>query len=296
MAFDRRVQVDILRNHAVIALRIEGLRVVFDIQKDAKTAANIGKIQIYNLAKTTRHERFQEMKDQIIVRAGYADESLDEIFHGDLVSVAHPKVDADFVTTIEANDGLKALRTAHSSLSYASGASVKQVVQDIAKQMGLPLKTEDFLRLLSNEKFIQGFSHHGRTRDALDKVTARAGLEWSIQGNQLQILQKGGTIPIDPKLIPVMSPGHGLIGSPERLQRLGGTSPDKKPPGWKIKSCLLGRAEPGGRLGLECEDVPKATAFRIDTVHHQGDTHGDDFLTECEVLDPGVLIKGNLDA
>jgi hypothetical protein len=292
MPFDRRVQVDIIRKGAVLALRVEGLRVVFDITKDSKVASNIAKIQIYNLAKNTRNERFQELKDQVIIRAGYADESLDEIFHGDLLTVSHPKQEADIVTSIEASDGQSALRTSHASLSYAEGASVKQVLQDVAKSMGLPVKSQDYLAQFQDEKFLQGFAFHGRAQDALSKVTARAGLEWSIQGNQLQILKRGGVLPQPLNQIPVLSPGHGLIGSPERLQRLGGDSPEKKPPGWKIKSVLVPRLDPGGQIGLQCDDVPRATAYRIQAVHHQGDTHGDDFFTETEALDPGVLIGG----
>lgn len=292
MPFERKVQVDIVRAGAITALRVDGLKVIFDVQKDAKTTANIGRIQIYNLTKDTRSARFQEMKDRVILRAGYADGSLDEIFHGDLVSVSHPKTGPDVITTIEANDGQAALRDSHSSLSYAQGASLKQVVQDIAREMGLPVKTEDYLKLIGDQKFLQGFAYNGRSQDALDKVTARAGLEWSIQGNQLQILKKGGVVPVSLSQIPVISPDHGLVGSPERRQRLQGDSPDKKPPGWRVRSLLLGILEPGGQLGIRSDEIPNPTAFRIETVHHQGDTHGDDFTTTTEVLDPGVLISG----
>lgn len=292
MPFERRVQIDILRKGAAVAVRVEGLRVVFDVQKDAKTTSNIGKIQIYNLNKDTRNARFEELKDQIILRAGYADETLDEIFHGDLVSVGHPRNGPDIVTTIEANDGQAALRTAHSSVSYGQGASMKQVIQDIAKAMELPIKSQDYLKLIDDQKFLQGFAFNGRSQDALNKVAARAGLEWSIQGNQLQILKKGGVVPIDLNQIPLLTPDHGLIGSPERLQRLQGDSPDKKPAGWQIKSVILGRLEPGGQIGIQSDEIPKPTAFRIQTVHHVGDTHGDDFTTTTEALDPGILIPG----
>lgn len=292
MPFDRRVQVDVVRGGSKVALRIEGLRVVFDVMKDDKTSANRAKIEIYNLAPATRQERFQELKDQIIVRAGYADESLDEIFHGDLMSVSHPRQGADIVTTIEANDGQGALRRSHANLSYGENTSVKQVIKDIAKSFGLPVKSEEYLRLMSDDKFLQGFTFSGRSQDALDKVAARAGLNWSIQGNQLQILKQGKALPQALNQIPILSPEHGLIGSPVRLQRLEGDSPEKKPPGWLITSCVVGRLEPGGQVGLQCRDVPRAQALRIKSVHHRGDTHGDEFTTTTEALDAGILISG----
>lgn len=292
MPFDRRVQIDVIRPPATVALRIEGLRVVFDVSKNAKTSANQARIQIYNLSPDTRSSRFQELKDQIIVRAGYADESLDEIFHGDMMSISHPSNEADIVTTIIANDGQGALRRSHANLSYAENTSVKQVVQDIAKSFGIPVKTEDYLRLMSSDKFIQGFTFNGRSQDALDKVAARAGLEWSIQGNQLQILKKGTAVPKALAQIPVLSPEHGLIGSPERLQQVTDESPEKKPPGWRIKSVLIGRLEPGGQVGLRCQDIPRAQALRIESVHHKGDTHGEEWSTTTEALDSGILIEG----
>ena len=71
---------------------------------------------------------------------------------------------------------------------------------------------------------------------------------------------------MDLSLIPLVSPDHGLIGSPERIQIVRDESPEKKPPGWRIKSNLIGRLEPGGQIGLQSADVPQAKAFRIESV------------------------------
>lgn len=289
MPFKRKVQVDIVPAGSPVAIRVENLRVSFDVQKDVKTSANHATVKIYNLSQDTR-AKFHELTDQIIVRAGYADESMDEIFHGDLISVSHPKDGADIITVIEANDGQGALRNSFSSVSYGENTGVGQVMRDLSKQMGIPIKTQDYLKTIGADKFLNGFSFNGRTKDALDKVAARAGLEWSVQGNQLQIIKLGGVLPKDPSQIPLITPETGLMGSPERLIRVRSESPEKKPPGWKIKSCLIGRLEPGGQVGLQSKDVPRAMAFRIETVQHQGDTHGDDFYTLVEALDPGILL------
>jgi hypothetical protein len=291
MPFERIVQVDVVQKNATVALRVEGLRVVFQVSKNSKSTPNVARIQIYNMAEKTRAENFKELTDSVILRAGYSDESLDEVFHGNIVSISHPKNDSDIVTTIEANDGQKAARESYSSVSYSEGASLKKVIQDISLQMGLPIKSLDYLNQIPDDKFLYGFTFSGPTKDALDKLTARAGLEWSIQGNQLQILKLGGVVPKGVSQIPVLSPESGLIGSPERRQSASDESPDKKPPGWVIKSLLIGRLEPGGQVGLKCAEVPKPTAFRIESLLHSGDTHGDEFATTCEVLDPGVLIS-----
>ncbi len=131
-------------------------------------------------------------------------------------------------------------------------------------------------------------------REVLDRLATEHGVSAStfeslIPGIE-QILKRGGVVPRDPSQIPLVTPSQGLIGSPERMQRIKAESPEKKPPGWLIKTVLIGRLEPGGQIGLQCEDVPQASAFRIESVHHRGDTHGDEFTSLTEALDPGVLL------
>lgn len=289
MSFDRRVLIDIGPKKSLLALRVEGLRMTFEINKDIKPAANRAKIQIYNLAPDTR-ARIQELKYEVILRAGYTDEEVDEIFHGDIISISHEKVEGDVITTIEGHDGQTALRDSHSLLSYSEGTSLSQILKDVAGSMGIPVKSTDYQRLVGDQKFLQGFSFAGPTKDVLDKLTARGGLEWSIQGNQVQIIKKGGVVPKALSQIPIVSPDNGLIGSPERLQRIVGETPDKKPPGWRIKSSIIGRLEPGGQIGLKSEAVPRATALRIQNVLHKGDTHDNDFFSLTEAIEPGILI------
>ncbi len=288
MAYDRQAQVEIGKSAALIALRIEGLRVTFDVQKDLKTSANQARIGVYNLSAATRG-RIRELTDTVTLRAGYVDESLKEVFHGDIVTVSHVREGADIVTRIVANDGGTAIRGSFASVSYAEGASLKRILTDIVTAMGLPIK---YLDSFDDQQFLQGFAFAGRARTALDKVTARAGLEWSIQGGQLKILKRGGTDNPRNIAVPVISPQHGLIGSPERLDRLtDDPTAEKKPPGWKLKSLLQAAVEPGGKVGFTSAEEPTAKAYRVQSIQHKGDTHGDDWTSTIEVLEPGELLN-----
>lgn len=289
MAYDRQVQVEIGKSASLIALRIEGLRVTFDVQKDLKTSANKAKIAIYNLSAATRGQ-IHELTDVITLRAGYADEgSLAEVFQGDIVTVSHVREGAEIVTRIVANDGGTAIRESFANVSRSEGASLKGVLVDLVGTMGLPVK---FMDTFDDQKFLQGFAFAGRSRTGLDKVTARAGLEWSVQGGQLKILKRGGTDNPRNIAVPVISPEHGMIGSPERLDRLtDDPSAAKKPPGWKLTSLLQPQVEPGGKVGFSSAEEPTAKAYRVQAVSHQGDTHGDQWTTTIEVLEPGELLN-----
>lgn len=288
MAYDRQAQVEIGKSASLTALRIEGLRITFEVQKDLKTSANQAKIGIYNLSKDTRG-RIHELTDTITLRAGYADEALAEVFHGDIVTVAHVREGAEIVTRIVANDGGTAIRGSFVNVAAVEGASLKRVLSDVIAGMGLPVK---FLDSFDDQQFLQGFAFAGRGRTALDKVTARAGLEWSIQGGQLKILKRGGTDNPRNLAVPVVSPEHGMIGSPDRLDRLtDDPTAEKKPPGWKFASLLQPQVEPGGKVGFSSAEEPRAKAYRVQTVQHKGDTHGDDWTSTFEVLEPGELLN-----
>lgn len=288
MAYDRQARVEIGKSASLIALRIEGLRVTFEVQKDLKTFANRAKIAIYNLSPATRGQ-IRELTDTVTLSAGYADETMSEVFHGDIVTVSHVREGAEIVTRIVANDGGTAIRQSFANVSHAEGASLKGVLVDLVGSMGLPVK---FMDTFEDQKFLQGFAFAGRSRTGLDKVTARAGLEWSVQGGQLKILKRGGTDNPRNIGVPVISPEHGMIGSPERLDRLtDDPSAEKKPPGWKLTSLLQPQVEPGGKVGFSSAEEPTAKAYRVQVVNHNGDTHGDAWTSTFEVLEPGELLN-----
>jgi hypothetical protein len=288
LAFDRVAQIEIGKKNSLIALRVEGLRITFEVTKDLKTSANQAKISIYNLKPETRAQ-IKELTDVVTLRAGYADETISEVFQGDIVSISHPKEGPDIITKIEANDGGAAIRGSFANLSYIEGTSLKKVLADIIKSMGLPVK---FLDSFDDQQFLQGFSFAGKARTALDKVVARAGMEWSIQSGQLKILKRGGTDNPKNISIPLVSPGSGLIGSPERIQQLKDeATPEKKPPGWKVTTVLLPAVEPGNKIGFTCAQEPQAKAYRVQNVKHNGDTHGADWKTVSEVIEPGEILN-----
>jgi hypothetical protein len=296
--FSRLCAVDIIPPLVAIPFRVEGLRVTFDIKKDRKKQSNQAKVSIYNLAESTRNN-IREISDEILVYAGYRDGAgLELLFRGDIASVSHSVTAPDTVTTIESGDGEKAVRSTVASKSYDVGASAIGVLEDMMKKLGLPVqgskggnrfKLPERLRAkLKDIPFLQGFAFDGAAASGLDKVAARLGLEYSIQNGEVKLVEADG---FDDSEIPLVTPDSGLIGSPERLTQLEDESQpqaEKKPPGWKIKSLLLPKAEPGGRLAIQSAAIPRATAFRIDRVQHQGDTHGKDFMTTVEVSEPGI--------
>lgn len=267
--------------------RIEGLRLTFSVKRNLKKSTNQATIEIYNLSDATR-ARIQEKNRKVTLLAGYEDsEGFQLLFEGSIMTVSHQPQAPEVVTRIEANDGQTALRKAHVSLSYAKGVKAGQVLKDVVSRLGLPTK---FIGTLGSKAFSQGFVHHGPAKDAMDKICKSMGLEWSVQNGGVQVLESGKPDNSDPRGI-VLTSESGLIGSPERLRQIqDDPNVDKKPNGYTIKALLVPKINPGGYVAVRSRDIPRATAYRVESVEHKGDTHGDDWTSTIEVYDPGVPI------
>lgn len=278
--------------------RIEDLRISFTVkkslQKPGKVSANTAEIMVYNLAGSSR-DNIREMHDQIILQAGYREaQGLETLFQGTVASVHHPYQLPDVVTKIQSGDGLKELREAQVTLSYAEGTPATRVLSDLVKALGLPPKSSASLQALlgrfSGNRYLQGFSFSGSVKEGLDKVTKRLGFEYSIQDGALQVLERGKALEARPSpSVVVLTPSSGLYGSPERKSQLQDeTASEKVPPGWRIRAALQPTLSPGAWIAVESREIRRATAFKVESVEHRGDTHGGEWETVFEVSDPGV--------
>lgn len=287
MLLDRIATLDIGPLGGSDAVHLEGLRITFRVRKDRDKTANTAEIEVYNLSKKTR-DAITETEEFVVLKAGYVQESGAEVlFIGNIVSVTHLVQSPDVVTRIEANDGDKAVREQRVSLSVSEGGSVKGMLDSVLAKLGLPVKTKNVLAKVQDQKFLQGFAFIGRTADAIDALTKRLSMEYSVQNNETKILEEGGSDDTD--AIPINAE-TGMVGSPERQRQLESEiNKDKKPPGWKVTCVLHPKLEPGGRIALKSEALPTETFFGVDKLEHHGDTHGQDWTTVVEVSDKTAI-------
>ena len=274
---------------------IEHLRISFDIDKDLTQQTNKCNVKIYNLAPETR-KKIERPDSVCILEVGYAEGAgLRRIFVGAITQAWTGDVGADAVTELEMSDGQVAIRDSVISLGYSAGTNGSKVVHDIAAQMGLILHIADDVAF---EDYPNGFSYAGYAKTALDKVCSASGATWSIQNNELQVIMGGGTTGIRAL---VFSASSGLIGSPERIVRgVKRADSDKeetkkkkrkvkkkdkqeKKAGWKIKTLLAPTVNPGDATRVESRTV--TGWFRVETLKHSGDTHGNEWYTEHELIE-----------
>ncbi|MBA3841172.1 MAG: hypothetical protein H0X39_00875 [Actinobacteria bacterium] len=256
------------------AIIVENLRIQFKIEKSLEKTPNTAEITITNCNAQTR--AFLNAKPLIIkLEAGY-DDTFRYVIQGD-VRTAFSKVtdDGDWETIIQAAEGDRAYRYARVSRSYTKGANVATALREAANAMGLQLAPNIAASQDLQAQFATSRTLHGKASDELTKLLAPYGYHWSIQSGQLQILKDQNAAP---GTAFVVSQSTGLLGSPEYA------TPDKagKAPSLKTKTLLYPELIAGATISVDSLAVQGL--FRITKLTHTGDTHGDDWSTECESL------------
>jgi len=168
------------------------LKIGFSITKTADSNANPGKVTVTNLAKTTR----DRLKDEGLVyklRAGYAGINeaplVKEISSGDILDISTQRSSTEMITTFKIGEGTKALAETTLDKSFEEGISFDSIVGEFTKALDV---TKGVIEGITQEVFNSGYSATGKVKDRLDELTAKQGLEWSVQNGELHILPQNG--------------------------------------------------------------------------------------------------------
>lgn len=271
-------------------LEITELRIQFDIEKSAKKNPNKSTIKVWNMQRSTRAE-LEKPDTRCLLYAGYAEEDGPILIFSGGVTYVWSKVDGpDIITEFDLGDGAQEIRDTTISVGYAKNVRSSTVLNDVSKQMGLPLTIPSDIK---DRIWENGLSYYGSARVLMDKVTKANDTEWSIQNGTLQVIRTGG---VTTRQGIVLSGTSGLIGSPERMrQSKHGTKKKsaevkKQYDGWKCKTLLMPYLNPGDRIKLESRMVEGI--FRVQSIKHEGDSHDGDWQTEMKVIDPNAPLAG----
>ena len=273
------------------AVQITDLRVRFDIDKTITPWPNRSRIQIYNL-KVEHREEFEKPDTYVALYAGYLEENGPVLLFSGDVSYAFSEIaseQGEVITTLELGDGHVPMRDGIVSISYGVNASAKKILNVVATQMGLALYMDV---TLTDKIWNNGFSSHGSGRNALERICAAAGWEWSIQNNVIQVVARGKTTQ---RQIIVLDASSGLIGYPRRERKFpprasetGVTrtqrtphSPYRRIDGWRVKSLLLPGLNPGDPVQMNSATIKGI--FRVERLLHAGDSDGGDWVTEIYI-------------
>lgn len=258
------------------ALVVDSLRVQFDIKRSVAKGPNPGLVKISNMAPDSRG-RFSRMPVYVILRAGH-DGVLRPLMEGNVTHSISELKRTDWVTKVQFADGGRSYARSEFTRSYAPPVRALQVLSDAAGAMGLTLPPEAEQSPELRQALEAGVSVHGPTRDTLTKLLARYGFNWSVQNGRLQILKQGQT---NRRRAWVVSEDVGMIGSPDA------TLPHKpgKPSELVVKVLLFPEIIPGDSIQLTSKNF-RGAIYRVNDVHHVGDTHGNEWTTSLKCVSP----------
>lgn len=239
-----------------------GFRIRFKIEKIIEPTPNPTSIFIYNLGPDSR-ALFEQVNNRIILEAGYGDRA-EIIFRGNVSRTRTRRDGPDYVTQIEAADGLHEYTNARVDFSVNAGANFADVITTLKGALGVG---DGEQRGIPANRVIQnGRTFSGPVRKQLDEVLDKEGLDWSIQDGSLVILPRGAASGT-PALL--LSPSTGLIGIPEQ-----------KDAGIEFKSLLNPKIKPFQRVAIASKFIDGT--FRCLTVNHIGDTFSGPWETQVE--------------
>lgn len=271
----RRVVVDAIRN-SVLVKRVNGLRVVFDCEKTNESNPNVAKIEVYNLSETSRGI-FEGKNTRVQLSVGYegllpegifrtglsSSSSVETVFVGNITKVKHKLVGRDIVTSLELADGGNRFRNARFNKGYPPNVKLNFVIDELITELGLAKGPKLGVPV---KNYANGLALYGLIRDHLDVLCKANNLEWSIQNETVQIIQKDTTILNSPILI---NSDTGMVGSPEKTK-------------YGVEfACLLDPSlTPGKKIKIEGKFLDGF--YKVRKVNQKGDTNSGDFLSKCE--------------
>lgn len=277
--FNRNYSLEIITlNNQKVTIQPE-IRITFDVTKSVKGSLNNGTIQIYNLSQTNRNliikdediteedkaKENNKAEDgtrtlpadymQFELKAGYS--KIETIFKGAISKASSKKQGAEFVTTIEAYDGLYDMQNSYTS-KVVKGNISEQVIKDMPTiKKGKITEQNPLLR----PRVLVGNSF---------KI-----LEENLALNETYYVDDGVIHIIKEKevtsgYIPLVNSETGLLNTPEKLQKEV-----------KFETMMNPLLRIGGLMQLESlYDKRFNGIYKINTIHYTGDYSGSDWKQE----------------
>lgn len=264
--FGRKIEL-LIADQTGHALDLSGFRVVFAVEKSAAEQPNKAHIEITNLSETTASYLLNGDMKRIVLQAGYED-NFGVIFDGNIISATRTIDGTESTTVIDAGDGDNAYSYSIVNQTISSGYSSKDIANTVGNAMSeRGTRGIDASGVEETIKYPRGRTMFGASRDYARLVAKSSQCQWSIQDGQVvfckQMAAREGVIAF------VLTPESGLIGSPVS---------DKD--GITALACLNPQLKIYDPLQIESRFVNGT--YKILSVKHSGDTHGNTWQTEVK--------------
>jgi baseplate hub protein gp41 len=267
-----------------------GLDVEFNIRKNLKPEPNSCTLKIYNLNADHRNALSQSstvitgpqsppgtggVVVPVRIDAGYAS-GTSQIWLGELRASETKHDGANYTTILTTGDGDKAVTRQRVNVSVGPGTTSATAMRTLLQALGIGTgNLPKALNLLNQQGSAQLYANgamiKGLAADHMTDLVRSAGLEWSIQDGQLQVLNVGQ--PLDGQAI-LISESAGMVGSPS-VDTKGILS---------FTTLMIPGIKPGIKVSVQTETPNTSGGYRIIAVEYTGDTLGQEWYCKCEAM------------
>lgn len=258
-------------------IEITNLRFKFEIQRSLTSTPNTADVWIHNMSERSRAE-LEGKSLSVQLEAGY--DGVNRLLCVGDVHFAMSEIQrTDWVTLLQVNDLGRAFTYARVNRSYASGATLRTIIRDVAASMGLGIPTNLEKEVALDQGINVGTVTKGRAQRELTRLLAPFGYNWSVQNGNLQVLRDEEARDGEALLV---DQAHGMVGTPQ----FGAPPRNGKSPHITLKMLLYPEISPGTLVEVRSKALSGGKGrFKVEKVKHLGDTHAPNrWLTEAQVL------------
>jgi hypothetical protein len=246
---------------------VSNLRCTFRVKKNLKPEPNTAEVEIYNLAESSRRVLESASKLNLRLEAGYEQTGTAQLFLGQVRHAVTTWEGPDSITSITTGDSEKEIRESRLQLSVGPAVPVPVALTAIARALKVsPGNIGQATALLATKgvanMFGPGTVISGNAARELTDFCRSAGLEWSVQDGQLQILNLNK--PLAQKAV-FLSSATGLVGSPS-VDGKGIVT---------AQALIIPDLQPGRLVVFDSRQVKGG--YRIEHVEWTGDSNGADW-------------------
>lgn len=254
-----------------------GFRISFRVDKVAAVTSgqpNPITVRIYNLGADSR-ALVGNTKNTIVVEAGYGQVSK-RIFKGQINYGVTSKEGPDYITEINAMDGLFAVQNSRVDLSIRTPVTASTLIGTLVGALKPQGVDPGIVMGVPQTTYNKGIVLSGSTVDRLKEICEKNDLQFSIQDGAVLILPYGSDRGVP---APVISERTGLIGIPQIRAQAGA---DNKATIVSLKTLMMPEIGVSQKIVLLSKFV--SGIFITAKVTHDGDSFGGPWYTEMECV------------
>lgn len=231
-------------------------------------------IQVYNLSDSTINAIATNTR--AILSAGYVDDN-GVIFNGTLKKKETHWGDLDKITTFKCIDSTEDYTKAVYKKTFARNTPASMILRELAQAAGLSIGDID---LPVDFIYRSGKVLNGKIKDLASEIAKDCEAKLYINKGRMFVRDqsKGDNLGLD------ISKETGLIDEPEEIEEEAAdeNESNKVIKGYKIKTLLNPRITTDVIIKLTSRKI--SGVFRVSKGEHKGDTSGQEYYTECEVV------------